>query len=62
MATKMTPREEPCTSCGQAVTRVEIYSDAAGHGRGKRAAAYEQHSEHMVMGDKVDDECTQVVD
>jgi hypothetical protein len=60
MTTKMTPRKEPCTSCGQAVTRVRIYSDAAGHGRGKLAADSAQHSDRMVFGDRVDDECTQV--
>ena len=57
MTTKQSHRADPCTTCGQLVTRVQIYNDAAGHGRGQLAADYPRHAGRAVAGDKVDDEC-----
>jgi hypothetical protein len=60
MPTRTQTRHEPCTSCGEAVTTVELTTDGLGSGRLVAAppTVYNRHTERSYAGDLVDQECT----
>jgi hypothetical protein len=57
MTTELTHRAEPCTTCGQPVTRVKIFREGLGPHYGQLGADYLRHADRAVSGDMVDEEC-----